>query len=136
MVEGGSPAVPALLAPEPVRIQLLLPTDTPEEDESTNCPTVLSGKVITAGILVAGTLHTFKFDGPMTRISSPRSPAKYEIGHPTVSEDTRWIAEAGWIAVNCVGVYSPNAFGYRVWIGTASYAGESDLHMVLGPNHP
>jgi hypothetical protein len=25
----------------------------------------------------------------------------------------------------------------RVWIGVASsYAGQSDLHMVLGPNHP
>jgi hypothetical protein len=114
-------------------------TDPPppeEEDESRNCPAVLSGKVITAGIEVAGIMHTFKFDGPMTRISGPRSPARYEISHPTVSEDSWWIAEAGWIEVNCNGVYSPNAFGFRLWIGTASYAGESDLHMVRGPNHP
>jgi hypothetical protein len=106
------------------------------EDESRNCPTLLSGKVITAGIPVSGILHTFKFDGPMARISTAPSPARYEISHPTVSEDSWWIAEAGWITVLCNGVYSPNAFGFRLWIGTASYAGQSDLHMVLGPNHP
>jgi hypothetical protein len=49
------------------------------EDESRNCPILLSGKVITAGIQIAGKLHTFKFDGPMTRISGPGSPARYEI---------------------------------------------------------
>jgi hypothetical protein len=114
-------------------------TDPPpadEEEDAGNCPQTLSGKVITAGIPVAGILHTFKFEGPMIRVAPAPSPTRYEVSHPTVSEDAWWIADIGWIAVNCVGVYSPNAFGWRLWIGTASYAGESDLHMVLGPNHP
>lgn len=92
--------------------------------------------MITAGITVAGILHTFKFDGQMTRVSGPVSPATYSIAHPTVSEDAWWIAESGTITVNCSGVYSPNAFGFTLWIGTATYAGQSDLHMILGPNHP
>lgn len=107
-----------------------------EEEDSRSCPRILSGKVIRAGISVAGILHTFSFEGPMGRLSPALSPVRYVIAHPTVSEDVWWIAEAGWIAVNCTGVYSPSAFGARLWFGTASYAGQSDLHMILGPNHP
>jgi agmatine/peptidylarginine deiminase len=58
------------------------------------------------------------------------------IARATVSDDGWWIADSGTIQVNCSGVYSPNAFGFRLWIGTATYAGTSDLHMILGPNHP
>jgi hypothetical protein len=71
----------------------------------------------------------------MIRIGAARSPATYGI-RPTASRDAWWIAESGTIKVTCNGYYSPSAFGYRVWIGVASYAGQSDLHMVLGPNHP
>ena len=46
------------------------------------------------------------------------------------------MATRGTIQVNCKGYYSPNAFGYRLWIGTASYAGSSDLSIVMGPGHP
>jgi len=99
------------------------------------CPAVMLGKVITAGIGVAGILHTFKFEGPLTRSGLPNSPARYAV-QPTSSEDTWWIAESGWIAVNCYGVFIPMGAGKRIWVGEASYAGQSDLHMVMGPGHP
>lgn len=97
------------------------------------CPKVL-GKVITAGIRVAGTLHTFKFEGPFTRSSATSVPATYPI-RPTVSEDGMWIAESGSVTVYCYGFYIPIRSGVRVFVGTASYA-SSDLHMVMGPSHP
>lgn len=84
---------------------------------------------------VAGILHTFKFSGPMRRSGFPASPARYNV-KPTTSEDTWWIAESGWVAVNCIGVFIPLGGGKRIWVGDAEYAGESDLHMVIGPNHP
>lgn len=110
-------------------------TDADNDFSATTCPLTLSGKVITAAIQVAGILHTFKFTGPLARVSGARSPATYSV-HPTVSEDSWWIAESGTIQVNCSGFYSPQAFGFRLWIGTATFAGESDLHMIPGPNHP
>lgn len=69
-------------------------------------------------------------------VSAARPPATYEIAGPTASRDTWWIAERGTVKVNCNGYYSPSAFGYKLWIGVASYAGESDLHMVMEPGHP
>jgi hypothetical protein len=106
-----------------------------EDEASTACPSILSGKIITAGIVVAGTLHTFKFEGPMTRSGLPNSPAKYAI-KPTVSEHSWWIAESGWISVNCLGVFIPIGGGERIWVGQASYAGTNDVHMVMGPGNP
>jgi len=55
------------------------PSDTTNDFSSRNCPQLLGGKVITAGVTVAGILHTFKFDGQMTRVSGPVSPATYSI---------------------------------------------------------
>jgi hypothetical protein len=114
---------------------------TPEEEEDArSCPQELVGKVITALVPVAGRNHEFRFEGKfgqgMTRVSAARSPAAYEIAGPTASRDTWWIAERGTVKVNCNGYYSPSAFGYKLWIGVASYAGDSDLHMVMGPGHP
>lgn len=111
----------------------------PEEEEAKSCPSLLVGKIVTALIPVAGRNHEFRFEGsvlaPLVRTSGPRSPATYVV-NPTLSEDGWWMAESGTIKVNCSGGYSPSAFGYRLFIGTASYAGQNDLHMVLGPGHP
>lgn len=111
-----------------------------EEADARSCPQRLVGKVITALIPVAGRNHEFSFEGavgrPMVRTGAARSPATFEISGPTVSRDAWWIAERGTVKVNCTGGYSPSAFGYRLWIGVASYAGDSDLHMVMGPGHP
>lgn len=114
---------------------------TPEEEaDALSCPQELVGKVITALIPVAGRNHEFSFTGSlgrgMTRVGAARSPATYEIAGPTASRDAWWIAERGTVKVNCNGYYSPSAFGYKLWIGRASYAGSSDLHMVMGPGHP
>lgn len=110
---------------------------TPEEEaDARSCPGTLVGKVITALIPVASVNHEFRFEGPMTRVSAARSPATYEIAGPTASRDAWWIAERGTVQIICNGVYSPSAFGYKVWIGVASYGGVSDLHMVMGPGHP
>lgn len=109
------------------------PVDNDSTEVSSKCPDLLMGKVITAGIVVAGTLHTFEFDGPMYLTGAGASPAHYNV-NPTVSTDSKWIAESGWISVNCFGGYA-TIFGRRVWAGTASYAGQSDLHMVYGPGH-
>jgi hypothetical protein len=101
---------------------------------SRRCPKIL-GKVVTAGITVAGRLHTFKFEGPFTRIGLRSVPGTYPI-KPTVSEDGWWIVESGTITVDCWGFYIPipgrNA---NLFIGQASYR-TGDLHMVMGPSHP
>jgi len=108
-----------------------------EEMVATGCPQIIGGKVPAAGITVANRLHTFKFEGPMTRIGTGRrSPARYNIAHPTASEDTWWVAESGWIGLRCRGVFIPINQHEDRWFGTVSYAGENDLHMVMGPGHP
>lgn len=120
----------------------LLPDDASvppecEDKQFAGCPKELWGKYITAGITVGTTLHTFHFDGVMTRIStSRRSPARYTIAHPTTSTDAWWIAESGWIGTRCIGVFIPVEDHEDRWVGKAWYAGENDLHMVMGPGHP
>lgn len=110
---------------------------TPEEEaDAATCPSILSGKVITALITVAGRTHEFRFDGPMQRVGRGSKPATYQISGPKTSEDSWWIAESGTITVTCWGFFTPQYQGARLWIGTANYAGQSDLHMVMGPGHP
>jgi hypothetical protein len=111
------------------------PVDNDSTEVSTNCPSVLTGKVITALIGISGTSHEFRFEGPMTRSGTAASPAHYTV-KPTVSTDGQWIAESGWVSVDCFGAYSPTLFGTRLWLGTASFAGDADLHMIYGPQHP
>jgi hypothetical protein len=111
-----------------------MPDDSTSVDDAGSCPDILSGKVITALIPVAGSNHQFDFDGRMTKIPGT-SPARYNV-NPTVSSDGQWMATQGWITVSCVGAYTPPVFGVRLWIGNASYAGASDLHMIYGPQHP
>jgi hypothetical protein len=111
-----------------------------EEADAFSCPANLVGKVITALIAVAGRNHEFRFDGkigaPMRRIGRAQSPANYRIAHPTVSEHSWWVAESGTVLVRCTGVHTPPTMEYSIWLGVASYAGRSDLHMVMGPGHP
>jgi hypothetical protein len=104
------------------------------DPDSLSCPSNLQ-KVVTALINVAGTNHQFDFEGPLVRISTATSPARYAI-NPTISKDGQWAATEGWIKVTCVGAYTPSIGGARLWLGSATYAGESDLHLVYGPQHP
>jgi hypothetical protein len=119
--------------PDGVEDEELASTPTNCGPMSRRCPRIL-GKVVTAGIRVAGTLHTFKFEGPFTRLGLQSVPGTYPI-RPTVSEDGWWIAESGTITVDCWGFYIPLNSRANLFIGRASYR-TGDLHMVMGPSHP
>src|SRR5262249_24983725 len=100
-----------------------------EDKQFGGCPKLLGGKAITAGIPVSGRLHTFVFDSVMTRIGISRdNPARYNIARPATSTDGWWIADEGWILVRCLGVFIPVGEHEDRWVGTASYAGQADLH--------
>lgn len=74
--------------------------------QTSGCPYLLMGKVITAGIQVGTTLHTFEFGGTMTRLDYDRSsPARYTIARPITSTDGWWTADEGWVGVKCWGVF-------------------------------
>jgi hypothetical protein len=109
-------------------------TCSPEE-ESTICPQPFIGNVQPALITVAGRNHEFQFHSSLTypfkRLTAGRSPATYEIGMPTSSRDTWWIAERGTITVWCRGAWISRTH----WLGTLTVV-DSDLHMVMGPGHP
>lgn len=111
----------------------------PDEQPGPNCPSILSGKVITMGIVVTARLHTFKFSGPMRRLEVfDSSPTWYAI-NPTTSEDAWWVASRGKILVSCWGVYVPLTNGTKLWIGTAwGVPGSTghDVSLVMGPGHP
>jgi hypothetical protein len=119
--------------PDGIEDEELVSTPTNCGPMSRRCPRIL-GKVVTAGIRVAGTLHTFKFEGPFIRIGLQSVPGTYPI-KPTVSEDGWWIAESGTITVDCWGFYIPINSRANVFIGRATYR-TGDLHMVMGPSHP
>jgi hypothetical protein len=108
----------------------------PEEEESTICPSNFLGNTQPTLITVAGRNHEFQFSStpthPFELRSTARSPAIYEIGFPTTSKDSWWIARAGTITVYCRGVYVTRS---RHWLGIVTVVG-SDLHMVMGPGHP
>jgi hypothetical protein len=110
-----------------------------EEQPGPNCPSLLGGKVITMGIVIAGRMHTFKFSGLMSRLEVfDSSPTWYAI-NPTTSEDSWWMATRGKILVSCWGVYLPTPSGTKLWVGTASgVAGSAgnDISVVMGPGHP
>jgi hypothetical protein len=94
---------------------------------------MLGGKLITALIPVGGAgVQEFRFDGANLK-GGGWSPARYTLTHPTANRDGSWFAESGWITINCVGYFTPSVGGFRLWIGNASWAGGSDLHMVQGP---
>lgn len=107
----------------------------PPEEESTICPQPFLGNTQPALITVAGRNHEFQFRStvtyPFKRLTGGRSPATYEIGLPTSSKDTWWIAERGTITVWCRGAWLTRTH----WLGTMTVL-ESDLHMVMGPGHP
>lgn len=107
----------------------------PPEEESNICPQPFLGNTQPALITVAGRNHEFRFHSspayPFRRLTGGRSPATYEIGLPTSSTDTWWIAERGTITVWCRGAWITR----RLWVGTMTVL-DSDLHMVMGPGHP
>ena len=109
-----------------------IPDDSTEVDAG-SCPSTLR-RMVTALIAVGGSNHQFDFEGPLYKISAA-SPARYNI-NPTVSKDGQWMATEGWIEVNCFGAYGPSIGGGRVWAGAAWFTGNSDLHMIYGPQHP
>lgn len=101
------------------------------------CPLWFSGKTVTALISVAdgGSLgtnnHEFKFTGKMYRIGDRSNPSWYSI-NPTASTDNWWYAESGKILVNC----SKGSIVFGRWTGMVSWAGDADVHLVMGPSHP
>jgi hypothetical protein len=107
----------------------------PDGEESTICPQPFIGNTQPALITVAGRNHEFQFHSSLTypfkRLTGGRSPATYEIGLPTASEDAWWIAERGTITVWCRGAWITRSH----WLGTMTVL-DSDLHMVMGPGHP
>ncbi|HLM66318.1 MAG TPA: hypothetical protein VK358_02270 [Longimicrobium sp.] len=107
-----------------------------EEEESTICPTNFLGNTQPTLITIAGRNHEFQFHSsltyPFVLKSSARSPAIYQIGFPTTSKDSWWIARTGTITVFCRGVYISRS---RHWVGIVTVL-DSDLHMVMGPGHP
>ena len=137
---GGDPGGGGTPAPTPTDPDALCPTADDgtcmPEEESIICPSNFLGNTQPTLITIAGRNHEFQFHSSLTYPfqlkSAARSPAIYEIGFPTASKDTWWIARAGTITVFCRGVYISRS---RQWVGIVTVL-DSDLHTVMGPGHP
>jgi hypothetical protein len=132
--EGQTPSAIDCTPPEEFEVEVEDDGTLPPEDEVTSqCPSTLSGKVLTTMIPVAGENHVFEFDGPMIRKQLLANGNGWYGIRETISNSNMWVAIRGDVLAMCRGVCMPLRQGVRLWVGVASSIDVRNMEYIMGP---